>query len=139
MSNLKTVLWAFVTADAGVAALIADRLYPAGEVPASAARPYITYQMIDSPRERHQGGACSLYRPRVQFDIWADSELEAAQIADALEARLEAYTGSMVSGGITVSVRRACMQDENDAWEPPQRAEEKGIFRITQDYVLWHI
>lgn len=138
MATIEQALYYEVVNDAGVSALISTRLYPAAEVPQDTTTPYMTYQRISGPRHRHQGGA-GLVEARYQFTCHDDTQREAAALATALRAVLEAYRGDMGESGSTVTVRAAYVENDVDGSSPPTDASQRGPIWQSVDVLVWYV
>lgn len=71
------------------------RVYPFGEAPADAAKPYVTHQLVTAVPDNNVDDPPEIDDERVQFTIWADDSAttsgpaKAYQIAAALRLVLE--------------------------------------------------
>jgi len=86
----------FLLADAGLAALIADRLHD-DVLPQKPTVPALVWQRISTPREHSHSGSSHYATPRFQFSCWAKTRLGAIQLANTLRSALDAYQGTMGS------------------------------------------
>lgn len=125
---LEEGLYAYLVADAGVAALIGTRLYPL-LVPQDAALPAMAYQRISGPRDHTHDGASGLAMARIQFTAVGSSYSEAKSVMAALRAALDGFSGTM--GEVTVGA--ALLQNERDEW-----AESFDLPVVRQDYMVWY-
>lgn len=130
---LESELVKRLRADATVAGLVGLRIF-AGMARAGEPLPRITYQRISGPRLHLLDGLPGIAQPRIQFDCWAARYEDAKSLADAVRISLDDFRG--VLG--THTVQGIFMQDERDLSEPPSHAEGLGIFRVSQDYLVWH-
>lgn len=129
---MKAALTAFLLADTGLAAVIADRIdwneRPQGEaLPAmglTRVSPGITYQ---------HAGPIDLERARVQADCWGTTALECETLASALrtavETMHEARDGVMLERGFIET-----MIDTN----PEALGGGAMVHRIIVDFFVWH-
>lgn len=122
-------LRSFVLADAAIAALVADRVYPL-TLPQGVTLPAMTYQVVFGEHPVIHDGPQGLARARVQFDCWAERYSETVAIAGALRTVLNGYRGAM--GAIPDVVAKVA--GELDGWEPDVRA-----FRKTVDFQIWYV
>lgn len=135
--TIETGLRAHLIADATLAALVVDRVYPM-PAPQNAGYPFVTWQRISGERVFSLGGPSGLAYPRFQIDVWSDSRenrpaggapyLESRAIADAIRRALDGFNGTL--DGIRVS---AILLDERDLFE-----NEGGITRVSMDFRIWH-
>jgi len=71
---LEQGLVTLLTANAGVTALVVDRIYPVQGPPANPTYPYVTYQAVTAGSDYTMDGR-EVRRKRLQFDCWATSSL----------------------------------------------------------------
>lgn len=139
--SIEAALYAHLTANAGVAALVGSRVYPMGSVPQGAAFPRITYQRISSVHEHHQGGVAGLAHPRLQVDCWAQGASGYAAVkalAEAVRMALDGRRGAMGAGDAAVDVRSVILEGQSDGWEPPTDSSAVGVHRVRMDFIIWH-
>ena len=112
-------------------ALIGERIYYV-KAPQDVETPYIVFFKVTGPREHSHDGASGLAHPRFQFSVFSTTYYEAKQIAEQLQAALQAFSGTMGTGtGVHVG---ACFyEDENDLYEV-----ESKLYHIAVDYTFWH-
>jgi hypothetical protein len=79
---------------AGVAALVAGRVYPL-QAPQNATAPFIVYQRISSRRVRSVDGPSGLAQPRIQVDAYAATYAGAKALASAIRTALDGYRGTV--------------------------------------------
>lgn len=118
-------IYAFLTADPDVAALVATRVYPV-LIPQEAALPAVAYRRVDTPRTYSHDGYSGLARPRFQLDCVGESYASATAVATALRRAFErwhaAYGGS------------AMVQNQVDVpW-----LEQTGHYQVSVDVIIWH-
>jgi hypothetical protein len=115
--SLEAKIYALLSADAGVLALVSTRVYPV-VAPQGTTLPYVVYQRISSGREYALDGYCGLENSRMQVDVYADTEKEAWAVADAVTTAMRGSTTFAVSG------------------DDPKVLEEGGAFRVSNDFVI---
>lgn len=135
MATFSENLFAFLTADAGLAGLTADgvspqtyRIFPgfSGENPKM---PCIAYRVISAVRGEDFDGPDGYARTRVQIDSMADSYTAAEALADAARRCLDGFSGAMGS----MDCWYARLDDEVDFYEG------QGAFhRRVQDFIITH-
>ncbi|MDB4312006.1 DUF3168 domain-containing protein [bacterium] len=86
--SIETDLYATLSTDAGVIALCGTRIYP-NLAPESAARPYITYQVITGGKLSTITGVDDMTRKRIQLNCNADTYAESKSLSDAVFTALE--------------------------------------------------
>lgn len=135
MSRIKRAIYDELVSAATTAA---GRVYPVGEVPTSAARPYITFQKISNTHTGHQGGGSGLAHARYQFNCWADTANAADVLADEVRKHLDYFTGDMGTAPNTVDVRVCVLDNDIDDFEQPTDASQVGRFVNRLDFVIHH-
>lgn len=104
-------------------------------VPRNPTFPYLTFQQI-AYDGRHtlvgfEGHASALY----QLEVFAATEDAATRAARALRVVLNGYRGTW---GET-TVRGVFLQTQFEDDIPPESGQEKPMYRVTQDYAVWHL
>lgn len=122
----------------GITNLVSTRIYPVGEAPSNATYPLIVWQRVGAVHQRHMVAANGLAHERYQFDAYGETALVVQQIADAMRAALEMYTGNMGESGSTVNVSRVFLENDAASYEPPESGGDKGYWRVRMDYTFWH-
>jgi hypothetical protein len=118
-------IYARVSGDAGVAALVGTRVYPL-LAPQGAAYPFIRYQKISRVGEAVAFDAVNgVVNARFQFDAYAVTFTEARAIQDAVRACLDDWRG--IGGAVVM----AQLINEFDRYEGDDASR---IFRSTQEY-----
>lgn len=75
------------------------RIFPTSEVQQNAVVPYVSFQQVSGARD-HTMHADKLALPRIQFDCFASTRLEALDIRDQILAAFDRWSGAIA--GITV-------------------------------------
>ena len=96
MATLEEVLTARLEADAVVAALCGDRIYP-GRAPAGAALPHIFYMRAGGDRVRAMARDTGVHPARVQITVKAGTYAALVSLADAVKAALENWRDGVAS------------------------------------------
>lgn len=130
---IKASLYEFMTDDAGVSALIADRVYPMLIPPeawsGSSVKPCAVYQRIGVERDVTLCGTTTLARSTFQIDAYATSYETADTVARAIKTALIDTHGDMAGTYV-----HACRLDtEFDLLDP-----EPGLFRTSMTFSIWH-
>jgi hypothetical protein len=68
--------------------------------------------------------------PTIQVDCWATTFKQSQQLAEAVQAALDAYSGLM--GGL-VQVSSCLQRGRQDLFEP-----DVNNFRVSLDYSIWY-
>lgn len=111
-----TALVGRLAATSTVTTLVSTRMYP-NHLPQNRTRdfaanvrlPAIVYQQISNPEA--SAGSLELYEPRVQFDCWGRTYLEAGNLADAVVASLHGWRSNVNN---ILNVRLANRLDDYD-------------------------
>ena len=124
----------YLTAQAAVAALVGDRVYPElipqhvyAEV---RGMPCIVYQRVAVSRSRTYCAADKLVKATIQVDVMAPTYDEADQVAEAVRLALLDYRGAMGD----VRVKLCQLDTETNLVE-----SEPGLFRCSRDWSFWYV
>lgn len=129
---------------AAIQVLISTRIYPAGGVPTSADKPWVTWQRIDAEHVDYQGdesslsGQAGLCATRVQIDCWAMSLLDADDVFQAIRTAFNGFAGEMGTPGDSVTVALMTLETERTDWVAPIDATERAPHRVSSDWLIWH-
>lgn len=82
-------VYAALSADSAVAALVATRIYSHGEAPQEVAMPYVTWQMIAGIPENNLSDAPDIDRCTLQVNCWHPTGAGINDLAEAVRAVLE--------------------------------------------------
>ncbi len=124
--SIEAALYSKLTGDAGVAALVGNRVYPM-HMPQAGTLPALVYERISTVRNYAHNGQQSPTTVRMQVDSIATTLATARSCADAVLAALSGYVGTVG----TVDVR-SCFAD-NEINLPD---EETGLARVIQDFLI---
>lgn len=113
--RIEAALYAELTGNAGVKALVSTRVYPL-RAPQDATLPYLIYQKISNARDYSHDGATLLVHPRFQFKAVSTTFDGSRALFHAVRAVLSGYSGTM--GGVGgVSVNGGFLENEYDQVE----------------------
>jgi hypothetical protein len=93
---IEQAFYEHVSADAGISALISNRIYPFN-IPHGVDADAVTYNLAGSDRTRTMGGESTYIRAIFDVDCWSNTYAGAIAIADAIEAALVDYRGQLGS------------------------------------------
>ena len=127
MATIESAITAALAGATGVSALVGNRVFPSGGRQ-GAAYPYVTWQRISTQGAAHLDGPSDLDWPRFQIDAWADTALQALEVADAIRAALD---------GIEQTTDPAFYGTFQDQRGPTPDAETRK-FGVSQDYFIWY-
>lgn len=85
--SAESELYSLLSAAAGVIALVADRIYP-DLIPEGKDAPYLGYERANAEPVTTLEGTVLAWRVNLVIACWADTRLQANQIADAVLAAL---------------------------------------------------
>ena len=131
---LEYQLRLFLLNDSDVAALVADRVFPA-PAPQNAVMPLITLQRVSADREYALEGRVGMTGALVQVDCWADAPEYAGsygiakQVAEVVRLKLEGFMGYM---GV-LRIYEVTIASESDMFETMDRTR-----RVSADYRIWY-
>jgi len=120
--SIQSDLYAHISSDAGLTALVSDRVYPV-KAPQEPSYPLVSYSMISGQPQNTLDGTGSLNNSLFQFDVYADTYAEALSVADALEA-------AMAVASFTNSMQSRIDADFETSVEQ---------YRIILDFSIWHL
>jgi hypothetical protein len=99
----------------------------------------MTYQWISGERAHSLDGAIGLSSPRVQFDCWAKTYLQAETVFEAFRKRLDGFRGGM--GSPPTKVQGAFFDSERDMYDESADAGSGsgvGLYRRSADFFLFY-
>jgi len=127
MTEPGEVIFSILRDNAGVGALIDNRIYPA-PAPDEIVVPFATYEIISNEPHDTKTGVSFLDRFRVQVDCWAKDASEAASISAAIRTALDRYTPGLVG---TANVDGIRYENEHPDYDPDTKLRRKSV-----DYFL---
>lgn len=129
MSNPETVVVTLLEASAAYTALAGARTFDT-RAPAATALPYVTFQMVDDPDDRHLGGRSRVRRARIQVDAWgADTATVRAVMAAADQALT--VTRRRTVAGLDVAQAARLDQGTEDGGEATRLFRRRADYQIT--------
>lgn len=128
MAELEAALYTRLAAYGGLTALTSTRIYPL-IIPQDPTYPCLTYQRIDGPRESALNSDMGLPHPRIQIDSWGKTYASAKAVATQVRGALQRWSDS----GASPAVLDCLLETDEDGYE-----SETNIFRVRQDWVIWH-
>ena len=97
-------------------------------LPERLARPNVVYQTLGTRRVYSNDGPTGLARATVQLTCYADAYDAAKDLAGAVRAVLEGYTGvTPAAFGKTIDIQSSFVDDERDAPQPPPPGRASGV------------
>ncbi|HRJ40833.1 MAG TPA: DUF3168 domain-containing protein [Caldilineaceae bacterium] len=130
--SIEAALWAELTGDAGVSALISTRLYPE-HLPQSPTYPAATYRRISTLPVYCRANNGRFQQVRIQIDCYAETYASALALADAITAAMEGWT--QASGP---RVDRAYVANRQDNFADLLGEDgEIGLYQESVDFFVW--
>ena len=133
MVDIEEAVYALLTGDATLSALVSTRIYPR-HAPQGAARPYVTYTLIASPGHHHQSSTALVASPTFQFGIHADTRAARQRTEAALVGAFDAYAGSVAG----VAIQRATRTGRRHSFVPAGAGSQQGDHYGSVDFTVWH-
>lgn len=133
--TIEEAIYAKLLADAGVAARIGTRLYPA-QAPQRATFPLGIYNEATQRSVYTMAGVLNLGLWSMRLEFYGDSYADAKLSRNAARSALDGFRGDIGSG--TVTVRGVFNESGDDGVEVPIHADEFGIFRAGLDLAVHH-
>lgn len=126
---METALRARLLNDPAVAAIIGNRVSWI-ERPQRSAYPAVVLQIVSSPRPQHMGGVQSFRQSRIQFDCFATTARQAAELCEAVIA-------AIVPAGESGETKflRGFINDVRDLGED---TDGGFVHRRSIDAYIWH-
>ncbi len=122
---IEESLRSHLLADATLAGIIGDRVYPYESVAQGAPLPFITYYEVSGVPENTLDGTGSLINSRFQIDCYADTKAGLFALRNAVKAAMLADTAY---------ITKALLVNRNDVgWEM-----DTQVFRYSMDFSIWH-
>ena len=133
-THLEQGLYSYLSTQVTLTALVGTRIYPMF-IPQGATIPCITYQRISTPRTptHDTSGRGDLVNPRVQFDIWSETQKSGSDIGAVLTALLNGKVGAIGSGGNQITIRASLQETEVPDYDP-----EIKLFRNRVEFIIWY-
>jgi hypothetical protein len=123
IADLRT----FVLAGTGIATKVGPRMHYQ-EIPKESTLPAIVFFRVGTLPENRLTGKAGLQRRRMQLGVRSNSALEAAEVADLVQDRVEAHRGQVGAG----SVESIVFLDRFDGWDPQMESYADDI-----DVAVW--
>lgn len=135
---IETALVSHLRANAQVAALIGERVFPL-MIPQHAydeatKLPCLVYQRIGTQRTPLFCETDSTIRCSYYISCYARSYIKAKELAAEVRDALMDFTGIMGSGAATADVKKILSESEGDLEDP-----EPGLYRVLQTWTIWFV
>lgn len=131
--SIQSSLYAFLSADAGVSALVSNRIFPL-VVPGQdfdevTKRPCLVYAQQGVDRSKTFCETIDLQQATFSIDCYAKTYAAAVSLSAAVETALLDYKGPMGDQEIA----DVALQNKFDLMDL-----EPGLFRVALSFVIWH-
>lgn len=121
-------------ADAAVAELLEDRIYPV-IAPASASMPFMTWRRVTVSREQTLGEPLGMPTITLAVDLYAETYTAVRELGDRVREVLNGWRGGM---GDYVHVSLASLLTESDGFAQLAGGEMPPVYNVTQTWtILW--
>lgn len=142
MSLLYKDIFAYLSTTSPVKEQVATRIFGLQIPQLSAADikslggpyPAIRYEESVIEHVRHLQGGSQTCQTALQIDCYAESYPAVKQLADGVRRVLDTFQGPMGN----TEIKEIILESEEDIYEDPVDASDKGVFRVMQDYTVWH-
>lgn len=131
MPVMEGALIGYLKADAGITAIVSDRVYPLRRLQGSD-YPAVMVTRVSGAPLYAEDGEVGLQSARVQVDSWAMNYTQAKDLAQLVRSRISAFSG--VHSGINFSY--IMLDEERDLSESGANAAEYPT-RIAMDFIVW--
>lgn len=126
MAIIEDAIFARLSTDSGLTALVSTRIYPM-KLPDTTAYPAITYQCIDKIPASALGTASTCFAARFQFDCWGKTMSAVKNLANKLRNSLDALDTTL-SG---IRIYGIVYLGEFDTYEA-----DTELYRISSDFKI---
>lgn len=134
-SLFKAGLVDYIKNAALIIAISGTKLFPQ-KLPQGTVLPAIVYDIVTGDPKHSFDGPIGFRRTSVDLTCWADTDLEAGQLADAVRLSLDGYTGEW-SGNAVESV----LDNTNDTVDDLAiggKSQTKTNYGVVMDFTFWH-
>lgn len=133
LKSPEMVLHNAIISDASVTSHVGHRVYP-HLAPAVDSLPFISWRRLSIRREQTLSDPMGVPFVQIEYLAFAESYLEARQIADAMRAVLDGYSGSFDN----TTVRQTSLDAEEDQVVSLDGSEVPNAYAVSQTYeILW--
>lgn len=135
MATAAQAIYTMLAANTGVTGLVSTRISP-NYAPQANELPFLIYTSVDSTHEHNMGGASSMRHSRVQIDSYATTYASVQAIAEAVRLALDSFVGYVDVGTERVEISKLFIETTRDLYEPSEDASQRGIHRVSQDFMV---
>jgi len=133
MAELEAAIETRLLAYGNLTALVVDRIFPlilhVDDTTHKVIYPAVTYQRTDGPRESALDSDMGLAHPTIEISSWGETYESAKAVATQVRSALQRWDDA----DATPAVLDCLLERDEDIYE-----SEAGVFRIQQDWTVWH-
>ncbi len=129
MPRLEAAIYAILSADVDITAIVSTRIYPMF-LPQDCPLPAITYFRVSTIRESSMHTDPGIATARIQVSCWARNAHDAGDLADKVRQGMHRYIG--VIAGITI--KDNAIENEISTYDPD--TEE---YQVALDFMVSHL
>lgn len=124
-----------MVADATIAAIVGTKVFAHAAPNNSVVKlPYIIYSTIsENPHTHSTSTGSGSMESRIQVDCWSTDYSEVKTLAQAVRVALTGASGTYNN----TNVQAVLTDGSRDYYENPQSGDEEGIYRVSEDYLVW--
>ena len=116
-----------------VTSLVSTRIYPQ-VLPQGCTLPAVRYSLVSSSRETLVGGVSGFADSTVQVDAYAETYLDAQNVAEQIKLALMDWAGTSSD----IEIRNIQLRNQMDMYEAPIDADDVGAHRVALDFEIIH-
>lgn len=134
--SLQTDIRRYLLSKSAITSLVGTRIQPHYVPQKNVDYPFITYILVSANSAHHLQGGAGYCEKRLQFDVYAKTEVERDAVVEALRNQLQGFPPAGTSGtiGAGTVVTSIVYKGSRDLYEPDQVGADTGYFRNSTDY-----
>ena len=130
---LEDAIYTMLNGDATLTTFVNDRIY-AGKAPQGAALPLLVFRRVSADRQPHQAGVGNFVEAFMEFNCWATTNREAAQIAERVRKICDGFRGQV--NGVTMD--KVYISNETHDVLQPTDASDVSDHWVALEFGFWH-
>lgn len=111
--------------------------FPLGELPATPAPRYLTFEEISSRHPVHLKGGSGAAEYRIQVNAWAVKRSDCQVIREKIRERFNGLSRADIGTTTTTRVRSCHLDGSGHDFSRPIDGSKSGRHRIWQDILIW--
>ncbi len=135
--GLRADLFAWLTAQTPLAAVVADRVFPMN-APPTAAHPFVTFRRNDEPETESLEGEPGIDVATFIFEVVGDTPLGVEAVAEVLKATLKALGRQFIPAPGGTGVLRTKRDGERDLDYAREDGSPERIYVTELTYRVWY-